>query len=252
MVRTKIIDLTPEIAKEFLSHNEGNRRMSSATVAVYADDMRNGRWHENGQPLTVTNGILRSGQHRCAAVVKSGVTLRNTVVIYTDDAEMIDTGKTRTVMDLCGMKTKISAAITMVIQMSEGVSGTQRMSKSLIIEKYEDWKKSCDFIDRVFTNCNAGLCRDGVTGAVLAAHLVGYSEDNLEQFVLAFQTGFMNNDIDMTAIALRNASINSREGGAAARQELYLKAQSALQSYAKGKRLTKIYALSQPCYVPEV
>lgn len=69
------ITITPEIAAVILERNpaDENRKLSSATVAKYADDMRNGRWQAlNGQTIVVSaDGYLNDGQHRLNAVVQS-------------------------------------------------------------------------------------------------------------------------------------------------------------------------------------
>lgn len=65
--------LTPEIATELLSRNPANRSVVASRVATYAEDIENGRWAFNGQPLIVSSdGLLTDGQHRCEAVILAG------------------------------------------------------------------------------------------------------------------------------------------------------------------------------------
>lgn len=149
MVFVKVMDITPEIAQEFMNANIGNRRLDPQAVDMYANDLVSGRWHENGEPFTVSNGILKNGQHRCAAIIKTGITIHNAVVVYTDDPEMLDTHRTRTVRDLSGIDSLSSSAINIIIRMSR-VKQSGRVSKAETIEAYEKMRHSARFVvDRI-------------------------------------------------------------------------------------------------------
>ena len=44
--------ITPQIASEYLAKNTNNYRvLSKSKVDVYAEDMRNGNWQENGEGI---------------------------------------------------------------------------------------------------------------------------------------------------------------------------------------------------------
>ena len=118
MVKTEVIDLTPEISERFMSMNTKNRKLSPKLVDSYAKDMKEGRWYANGEPIIISNNVLISGQHRCLAVIKSGVTLKDTVIVYTDEPEMVDTGRVRSVTDLTGIPSLISAAVSTCLAMT--------------------------------------------------------------------------------------------------------------------------------------
>ncbi|MEM9599431.1 MAG: hypothetical protein AAF926_00285, partial [Pseudomonadota bacterium] len=121
-MRTHIIDLTPEIASVLLSRNpkSQNRTLNAAYVEGLARDMSSGRWDGlNGQTIVVSKcGYLNDGQHRCNAIVASGVTVKMLVVFGAErDARLtIDQNRTRSAADnlgIVGMKNTASvAAIT--------------------------------------------------------------------------------------------------------------------------------------------
>ena len=97
-LKTEIITLTPEIASEFLAKNPQNRPVSQVTVDKYVSAMRRGEWKMNGQPIIIfDNGMLGDGQHRCHAVIKSGIPITQLVVrgIHDSAFATIDTGKNR-------------------------------------------------------------------------------------------------------------------------------------------------------------
>ena len=70
---TKMVLVTPEIAKELLKLNISNRPLNKTTVDWYANQMVNGQWTISGQTISISDkNTLIDGQHRLAAIVKSG------------------------------------------------------------------------------------------------------------------------------------------------------------------------------------
>lgn len=68
--------LTPALAKQLLEQNRINRKLRPRRVALYAADMKAGRWENNGETIIIAeNGDLLNGQHRCVAVIQTGVTI---------------------------------------------------------------------------------------------------------------------------------------------------------------------------------
>jgi len=95
----ELVDLSPQLAEKWLGHNLGNRHLRRQKVQQYAQDMRSGNWQISGQAIQFDwDGRLIDGQHRCEAVIESGVTVRVLVVKGLDprSREVIDTGATRT------------------------------------------------------------------------------------------------------------------------------------------------------------
>jgi hypothetical protein len=102
MPKTKVITLTPKMASELLEGNHSNRPMRHRYVSKLAAAMKRGEWELNGDAIRVsTNGTLLDGQHRCAAVVESGVTVPSIIVTGLSDEVFatIDRGLGRTTSD---------------------------------------------------------------------------------------------------------------------------------------------------------
>jgi hypothetical protein len=112
--RAEIRDITPEWAAEILRrHDESieakkfnQRPLAKQTVAAYANDMRAGNWSFTGQGISFDcEGNLMDGQHRLAAVVKCGLTIRmlvcwdvpNKSENNMDTIDLFDIGKKRSV-----------------------------------------------------------------------------------------------------------------------------------------------------------
>lgn len=82
--RSRIVDVqrvlvTPEVAAEMLTKNTRNREIVEASVEQFADLLRRGEFEKfTGKPNRAavsfaSDGVLRDGQHRLTAIVRSGV-----------------------------------------------------------------------------------------------------------------------------------------------------------------------------------
>jgi hypothetical protein len=94
----KLVNVTPEMAREWLENNLKNRPLRGDKVKAHARDMRNEQWRMVGDPIRIdTKGNLADGQHRLSAVVESGVTVPFWVLsgIDPDDKIVIDSGTMR-------------------------------------------------------------------------------------------------------------------------------------------------------------
>ena len=106
-MRLAIIDVTPEKAREILAkQNTRNRSIRYTQVKKIATDIIEERWKLTSQPISIdTNGVLIDGQHRLAAVVESGKTIKMLFATECepDTFDVIDTGLGRTAADVVGL-----------------------------------------------------------------------------------------------------------------------------------------------------
>ena len=73
--------ITPELAEQFLSMNVSNRPMNMKHVAALAGSISRGEWMFTGESIKASSeGVLLDGQHRLAAIVKSGIAIDMIVV----------------------------------------------------------------------------------------------------------------------------------------------------------------------------
>lgn len=95
-------EITPAMATEYLRRNGVNRNFSKNSVISYARDMTNGNWRTSHQGIAFdTEGNLRDGQHRLAAIVRSGCTVHMLVStgVPPESFGIMDTGRGRTMAD---------------------------------------------------------------------------------------------------------------------------------------------------------
>jgi hypothetical protein len=96
------ITLTPELAKEFMAKNVSNRPLRPIYVEVLSKAILNGEWMLTGDPIRFDwNGHLFDGQHRCQAVIATGVAIPTYVASGFDPKtqEVVDSGVKRSLGD---------------------------------------------------------------------------------------------------------------------------------------------------------
>jgi hypothetical protein len=99
IIRKKV---SPEEAERLLNeHNPYNyRKLNLSTVKIYAKDMQDGNWKDNGETIKIDcNGNIIDGQHRLQAVADSGISIELLFVEGLDPsvANTIDIGRKRSI-----------------------------------------------------------------------------------------------------------------------------------------------------------
>jgi hypothetical protein len=101
-MKISIMEITPNLAAEFLKRNTGNRAIRRRAVVQYADDLRRGDWKLTHQGVAISpKGRLLDGQHRLSAIVEAGISAQMVVAIdVSEDAYLVmDRGKPRILSD---------------------------------------------------------------------------------------------------------------------------------------------------------
>ena len=84
--------ITTEIAKELIKLNVRNyRNVNPNVVHKYSNDISKNLWEKNGEAIVISkDGILRNGQHRLNAIIKSGVPVVMYMIFDADNCVMFD------------------------------------------------------------------------------------------------------------------------------------------------------------------
>lgn len=114
----ELIDVTPDLANEWLVRNTHNRRLRERTIKAYAADMSAGAWRWNGESVKFSkDGTLLDGQHRLAAIAAAGKTVQMLVVRNLPDEtqETMDGGVKRKFQDILSLRGETNVSILSAI-----------------------------------------------------------------------------------------------------------------------------------------
>lgn len=214
------VKITPDIAREYLSHNTRNiRQINKAAVRQYANSMKNGTWEQNGETIKFyRDGTLFDGQNRLCAIIESNTEQEMLVVRdIPNNVSITDIGRLRTAKTIAdsmsGMaisKNVISAAKIIV----DGIDGVNKSATPKeAIAKYAI--NNIDMLREAYTLSGYGKSNHGhlTRRAYVVVLLYCYlrTTDNIEKttekikrFVTVVNTGFYENDKESPAIVLRN------------------------------------------------
>lgn len=103
--------VTPELAEQWLEHNDSNRNLKPANVSRFTRDMQRGAWSFIGDPIRLSepdeNGVeyLLDGQNRLTSVVASGIPQPFMVFrgLTRETQVVMDSGTSRSVADTLRM-----------------------------------------------------------------------------------------------------------------------------------------------------
>lgn len=108
----EVIDVSPELAAEWLTRNTNNRPLSKNTVQQLAGQIQRGEWQLTHQGIAFDeDDVLIDGQHRLAAIVRAGVTVPLTVThgVPRTAFTVMDTGRKRTGRDALALAGETNA-----------------------------------------------------------------------------------------------------------------------------------------------
>lgn len=253
--------ITPEAAAQMLENSVGNfRKIDRGRVAKYAAEMSDGKWLFNGETIKLNGTCVIDGQHRLAAIVKSGVTVECLVIRNLDKMTgvTIDCGKGRTLSDWVkyrGIKNAVSVTSMArnVVLYNAGRWGSQSVSSgytkdSDIIEYIESHNDQLQGAHHLSDPCAAIIPRSFL-GALLVIACGGRSpsENNMcKWFCTALHTGSGLNEGE-PVLVLRNKMIGVEKSR---RESLFLQKMVltlAWNKTIKGERVKILkYALTGP------
>lgn len=153
-LRTEMVEVTPDVAREWLESMAANRNLSRANMESLAEAMDDGRWHDDGSPIRFNrSGQLIDGQHRLSAIILTGTPRTFLVVWGVPDKAMttLDTGKSRSRGDVLKIHdpqlvnvTNVAATVGMMIRWTKGYRNhylrTVPVNNDEVVEFYEAYR----------------------------------------------------------------------------------------------------------------
>ena len=197
-----IVNITPAIAGEWLTHNRNNRKLDKNLVFKYANDMRAGNFTLNPDAIAFdADGNLTNGQHRLRAIVESGVPTACVVIfdfpVTRADFLNFDCGKNRTI------RSRIELAGIEVKQAAVDIAGAYLFMKyknhyNSVAERLDFIETNADIIEWAVNTCGtSGSSANRVPAmymvALIDAKLCGVPEDALQAFARVYRVNDFEN-----------------------------------------------------------
>lgn len=250
--------VTPEMALEWLACNANNRSLTRADVEYLRDCILAGEWKVTHQGIAFwEDGELADGQHRLNAIIEAGVGVWVYVTrgVPRENAEAIDRGKTRSNKDhlhFSGVKSdtrRVAACVCLTnqyrVERSENASrwSKRRLRPDEFRKFYNAFSPAIEFAYESNTQLHACV------GAAIASAWFTADRERLAQFRSLLASGAATDAGDLAAIKLRDFLLKKHYGqGESARNDLFLKACSALRAFLDGRPLSKLYATNDHAF----
>jgi hypothetical protein len=239
------IDVTPELAFQWLEGNTHNRPISQAKVDHFVRLMRAGLWQLSSQGIAFdTSGLLIDGQHRLWAVIEAGVTVRMHVSFNASPKTrwVLDTSPGRSNQDVLNLTGEVghvnSWHLSTLRSMLAGVScRTKRLAP---IEEAELFSRHREAIDFTLEHLGASAPR-GVASAqaraVIARAYYSANRARLAHFADVLSSGVPADESDYGIITLRDFLLGvAGDGrGKPVLRIRYAKTEWALDAFLDGK-----------------
>jgi len=237
--------ITPEIAEEYLKHNTDNYRfLSRDKVNNYAEDMKHGLWKANGESIVFgADGILKDGQHRLNAIVKSGIPCEILVVRGVEnDIHVYDMGMGRTITQIARAN-GYSSGTDMVGAARTFISGFHGSAPKGMVQKYledhyQDLHES-SMIARRGSKHGIGKKASCCLAVYVCRRLGIVNDEILDDFFYVFNSGTIKQnqmrDPSPALIASRAFITKLNGGNASTSVKQFITLMQALEDFRKNK-----------------
>jgi hypothetical protein len=163
------IEMTPELASEFLRLNGRNRPVSDTFVKQYVKAMLDKRWIFNGDSIRISReGLIVDGQKKLLAVIESGCTQTFNVQtgLAPESFEVMDIGQMRSASDTLAVAgfpnyNVMAGAIKLILayksgQMKQQAQGSSRSVKfsNSDVREFAEGKMNKDLMNEATTYGN--------------------------------------------------------------------------------------------------
>lgn len=259
-MKVEYLEITPQMAKEFLGKSEGNPRWKDGrkivniqSVSRIERDIREGNWHPGNNTIAFdANGVLVDGHHRLMAIERAGITVPSVVVWGVDEAGQrhIDDGARRSDAQRIGVDTTL-AAVPVVGLAFERKLGHHSPST----EEKVAWLEKHGYSHFAYNLCRTGqhskTCeakKGGVIHGCVCALEFGVSQYKLSRFFSVVNSGYANGPEESAAITLRNQLMMKGHSGLRGRMYHSIITQAAIWDYDHEQPRTRAYITQTPKY----
>lgn len=197
MIETRLEEITPELATQYLSCNTRNRTIRRRDVEMYARAIKNGSFVTTHQGIAFDDeGNLIDGQHRLMAIAMAGQPVHMMVArgISPQAFMVVDRGASRTMRDVvqlgdqtAGERGAMIKNCVMLSAISQLVECGYKSMKLTAEETLKLFNAFDEHAQVAFRSCiNKTISRSQIVSAALAAMHCGVSHEAIEKFFQVF------------------------------------------------------------------
>jgi hypothetical protein len=231
-IKYEEMDIDEAKAKFMLSASRGNPRynkqnaVNRATVAKYANDMKNGRWQFSPEPISFNeNGELVDGHHRLNAVIQSKTTVKFIVARNVpNETKIFDRGLRRTTSQLIKFSENMdnilgTGQVLSAVKLWFAYARTEGSKTPRPLRAEAEKVTDSEIVDLISSNYEDLIFCANVTKGSKKPYLMensaciysmfcalksGVNKDIISEFCKVIKTGLYNGNEQSAAIIARN------------------------------------------------
>ncbi len=253
-------DINPEKAIEYMKKNINNPRgknsLSRSHVKRLADDMKAGLWQLNAEAIVFDeDGFLKDGQHRLAAIIMSGVTIRIVVIRgVSRDVTIFDDNLRRTLNQMVKAEgheetnTSISASASLIVNNFGSIRGSG-IRKNYINDHFNEFERAYRITCYGGAKAPKSKCAPCIAATYLALRIEAIPSYELELFFRIFnaKNNYNSDGYDASpAIIARNMFDTRNSSGYQIQKEKLEIIVMALQDFHEGMHRDENYKIAEP------
>lgn len=253
-MRTELVKVTPDMARNMLASNPVNRRISERAVSDLSKAILNNDWQITHQGIAFyEDGSLADGQHRLTAVIKANVPVHMMITkgLAKDAAMSIDSGRRRSLID----GVKISGAAPWMeakhINLVPIITHPKRLTDMQKLDFLVGMKPYVEFATEVFVSNRRYLTGSIIHAALTMAAYHKEDPEKLKRFARVFLDGIMADPNEKVIILAREYFLSHTNGGDSDKHDKYLKLQRAIQAYCAGENVRRLIQPQEVIYSAE-
>ena len=253
-MKTELIRITPDMARNMLGSNPINRNISERAVSDLSRAIQNNDWQITHQGIAFyDDGTLADGQHRLSAVIRADIPVYMMVTkgLAKESAMSIDSGRRRSLID--GIK--ISGAAPWMeakhINLVPVLTHPKRLTDLQKVELLIAMRPYVEFATEAFVSNRRYLTSSIIHAALTMACYHGEDPVKLKRFAQVLFDGIMSEPTEKVIILVREYFLSHTNGGDSDKHDKYLKLQRAIQAYCGGESIKRLMQPQEAIYPSE-
>ena len=233
------VNVTPEMAKQWLLSNNFNRPLKPRLVENYVRQILAGNWRRTHQGIAFdAEGVLLDGQHRLHAILQSGQTVPMLIFLNENQAahESIDGGKKRSFLDVVRLELLDNTIKEKHLCVLKGMWAGRYCKNQNHLTSAE--------LGNMFRRYHVGVrfavdlldisgLNDTTLMAVIARAYYTVPQEQLLEFCRILHTGDLSHPSAKLIADFRHWLLRLQDRQEATRRDIYRRAESLLEAFLK-------------------